>query len=235
MRGVARTVKEGSAVRRGFTLIELLVVVAIIAILAAILFPVFARTREKARQASCQSNLKQIGLAFAMYKSDFDEKYMPCRQAMLYPDPRDVSKMIYYSWPHLLQPYIGNWQILTCPSMIEGLFYCHGGDVALFSYGRNLGYFNGDRMTLYEISDTQIAQPSQCINVFDNGLCNRPGPRYIRWPGNGLAPVDWASQSLIFAPATVHNGGANFLFYDGHVKFGRRDQWTAGYYTAERD
>nr|MBP8953256.1 prepilin-type N-terminal cleavage/methylation domain-containing protein [Armatimonadota bacterium] len=56
----------------GFTLIELLVVIAIIAILAAILFPVFARAREKARQASCQSNIKQIMLACIMYKTDYD-------------------------------------------------------------------------------------------------------------------------------------------------------------------
>lgn len=61
--------------RSGFTLIELLVVIAIIAILAAILFPVFAKAREKARQASCQSNLKQLGLAFAMYVSDYDERW----------------------------------------------------------------------------------------------------------------------------------------------------------------
>ena len=64
--------------RRGFTLIELLVVIAIIAILAAILFPVFAQAREKARQTSCLSNLKQIGLAFKMYVQDYDERWPQC-------------------------------------------------------------------------------------------------------------------------------------------------------------
>jgi len=63
--------------REGFTLIELLVVIAIIAILAAILFPVFAQAREKARAASCLSNNKQIALAFGMYKQDYDETYAP--------------------------------------------------------------------------------------------------------------------------------------------------------------
>ena len=97
---------------RGFTLIELLVVIAIIAILAAILFPVFSRAREKARQASCQSNLKQIGLAFRMYTSDWDEKmppqWTPCRGG-----ENEAARIPYFV---RLQPYIKNWNIFACPS-----------------------------------------------------------------------------------------------------------------------
>ena len=92
--------------KRGFTLIELLVVIAIIAILAAILFPVFARAREKARQTSCLSNLKQLGLAWTMYAQDYDEQF-----------PFDA----YIGNPHPmlctgLYPYVKNRNIFYCPS-----------------------------------------------------------------------------------------------------------------------
>src|ERR1700751_5673294 len=92
--------------RRGFTLIELLVVIAIIAILAAILFPVFAQAREKARGISCLSNLKQTGLAFAMYVQDYDET-TPL-QVSPAPSPNDGTGNSY--WYILLQPYVKNWQ-----------------------------------------------------------------------------------------------------------------------------
>ena len=69
-------------IKKGFTLIELLVVIAIIAILAAILFPVFAQAREKARQTSCLSNMKQLGTATQLYMDDYDETFPP---AKLYP------------------------------------------------------------------------------------------------------------------------------------------------------
>lgn len=94
----------------GFTLIELLVVIAIIAILAAILFPVFAQAREKARSASCQSNLKQIGLAVKMYMSDYDEGVVPC-----YVYTAGWGNNILW-YPDLLDPYVKNSGIWVCPS-----------------------------------------------------------------------------------------------------------------------
>ena len=95
--------------RRGFTLIELLVVIAIIAILAAILFPVFARAREKARQASCLSNLKQLGLATAMYVQDYDERFG--RHCHCCPEPNNHPCKL-----AAIYPYVKNTQLYACPS-----------------------------------------------------------------------------------------------------------------------
>ncbi len=91
--------------QRGFTLIELLVVIAIIAILASILFPVFAQAREKARGASCQSNLKQIATSVSMYLQDYDE--------ML---PMGIQNDWWGTWARNVQPYVKNLQVFRCPS-----------------------------------------------------------------------------------------------------------------------
>src|SRR6266498_3099583 len=98
--------------RRAFTLIELLVVIAIIAILAAILFPVFAQAREKARQTSCLSNLRQISTAMMMYAEDHDGLFVP-----VIGRPSRQEKNIYLmSWMYLLEPYVKGRGVYICPS-----------------------------------------------------------------------------------------------------------------------
>jgi prepilin-type N-terminal cleavage/methylation domain-containing protein/prepilin-type processing-associated H-X9-DG protein len=105
--------------RKGFTLIELLVVIAIIAILAAILFPVFAQARAKARAISCVSNLKQLGTAAQMYMQDYDERVISEHLALADSDvgsqPDGTVRDWRRFWPYFIQPYIKNYQITVCP------------------------------------------------------------------------------------------------------------------------
>ncbi len=101
--------------RAGFTLIELLVVIAIIAILAAILFPVFAQAREKARQTSCLSNLKQVATAFVVYMQDYDG-VVPLYESGAKLVYNNVPQSMNSYWPALLEPYTKNYTLFHCPS-----------------------------------------------------------------------------------------------------------------------
>ena len=179
--------------RRGFTLIELLVVIAIIAILAAILFPVFARAREKARQASCQSNLKQIGLATLMYIQDYDERF-----------PHHTGGPIAaYDWPISLIPYVKNTQLWQCPSANPPPNHMAIGTNWL-CYGYNCSYLGGQ-------SQASIQDVTGTIMHADDNGDNRIGPDYavrqVRCPSG--------SSNCLTAP---HNDTLNIAFADGHVK-----------------
>jgi len=192
--------------RRGFTLIELLVVIAIIAILAAILFPVFARAREKARQASCQSNLKQIALAAIMYSNDYDEIWAPM----------SMGSPIGPEWTAvLLQPYIKNLQIFDCPSFASaGPRSCGCGPQGLryMSYGFNCGWTAGGRMPNWfgpmGQKLTAIEAPAEELFAGDSGCVNiGPGSAYASTQGTTCP--GWDAR---------HNEMVNLAFADGHVK-----------------
>jgi prepilin-type N-terminal cleavage/methylation domain-containing protein/prepilin-type processing-associated H-X9-DG protein len=181
--------------RRGFTLIELLVVIAIIAILAAILFPVFAKAREKARQSSCLSNCKQLGLAMMQYAQDYDERWALWFQSA---GTNDVTR---HYWSELIAPYVKNTQIFLCPSRNTGtLNYGEGCGIA--RAGRGVGYAGGwcdddcsklgswkdpaNSVMLAESSDTRSGAP----------------PNYVVYP---------------------HNEGRNITLVDGHAKWYMRN------------
>jgi prepilin-type N-terminal cleavage/methylation domain-containing protein/prepilin-type processing-associated H-X9-DG protein len=223
---------------RAFTLIELLVVIAIIAILAAILFPVFAQAREKARQSVCASNLKQIGTAFAMYLTDYDERL---------PDRRDLKMSLpggyhpWTSWPPsdprtgwaavVLEPYTKNFDIWSCPSVKSSAM---GEAVQVRQPLNTTQNAPAARYWLWRFD--RIENPIPLDNfwgktenqaVDDLRAANNP----VAGMPEGIADVEMAVDP--YFPRTiptvanelkgrsVHSGGRNRLFLDWHVKWMR--------------
>ncbi len=201
--------------RGGFTLIELLVVIAIIAILAAILFPVFARAREKARQTSCLSNEKQIDLALLMYAQDYDEM-LP--GTYIYEVPGDVNWL--FSFGALAYPYVKNAQLFACPS--GGAASNWAGTDAIIpknSYWAPDQTFcalsNSPRQALAAVqspSDTIMFLDTNTVNGVSNG-----GPEF--WLGAASTAQDYANYTLNGANGARHNNGRNYAFADGHAKW----------------
>lgn len=190
--------------RLGFTLIELLVVIAIIAILAAILFPVFARAREKARQASCLSNIKQASLAVVMYAQDYDE---------VLPFSIGGSMTEMWSLMELLEPYMRNRQIQRCPSDSVGAIDFSVFGLGRYSYGYNYVLFAQRLRPPLQpsISMAQVPQPAATVTIWDG----------LNAGTNPMAPLIYADFR--------HNQGANCGFLDGHAKWYGKNGPPEGY------
>lgn len=199
--------------RRGFTLIELLVVIAIIAILAAILFPVFAKAREKARQNNCLSNLKQLSTGMVQYVQDYDEMFpQNCsgtgQDATTCLAPGGADRDFYFI---ALAPYMKNTQILACPSDSSNLIRDGrtGTTSTSGSYPGGLDYAQNQYLDAVNLST--VARPANVamlacstINYF-----RLESPRLSG--GTTYNHNQWAE--------TRHNDGYNLSFVDGHAKW----------------
>ncbi len=251
-----RTGKTGlTGARRAFTLIELLVVIAIIAILAAILFPVFATAREKARQTTCLSNMKQLGTAMMMYAQDMDETYVPT----FYGTGASWAGFYYPGnnrWTDGIYPYVKSVGVYTCPSEPLGIVYkpsspnAQESDPVDFyasmdypgSYGINNTYWDGSDGVNFPAGKpmADVKRVADTILLVDR----RP---YYRSPcgqggGDGWAPPEIAWSNKDQCDATFypnlkpkqlgiitgrHSDGANVAFCDGHVKYNRLEAMAA--------
>lgn len=192
--------------RSAFTLIEILVVLLIISILSALLFAVFARVREKGRAASCQSNLRQLALAVQQYTADNNtypswyNEYKPTN-----PLPNNYLGI---PWGVRVMPYVKNQSIFQCPSdpypATSDPIYIYTQIAGFTDYGYNLN--------LSDLPDSKVNKSSEVVLLFDNGS----GPAYIAQSGPPF--------SRPTANGDIHNGGANYAFTDGHIKWLRPDK-----------
>jgi prepilin-type N-terminal cleavage/methylation domain-containing protein/prepilin-type processing-associated H-X9-DG protein len=229
--------------REGFTLIELLVVIAIIAILAAILFPVFAKVREKARQTSCLSNLKQLGLGEAQYVQDYDERYTPV-VLVIPPTPSVVA------WPQLISPYVKSTQLFHCPDDAGNVSNPNitapapAGFQNIFPSSYVLNVYTNQSTLQSGRSLADVVQPTTTVYACDGGVKvtatapyveydtsahpQNKGALYMDYPG-GAIPVGGTGYPGTYTsnvttdpgwggPDPRHKGFCNVLFIDGHAK-----------------
>jgi prepilin-type N-terminal cleavage/methylation domain-containing protein/prepilin-type processing-associated H-X9-DG protein len=224
--------------RSGFTLIELLVVIAIIAILAAILFPVFAKAREKARQTSCASNEKQLGLGFVQYVQDYDETF-PCGLPAWGGGPLWGT-----GWAGQIYPYVRS----------KGVFMCPDDSTSAAAPAVALSYAENTNLTVAEAigpakaaNSSGLNAPANTVLLFEiQGNSGDPsdptegasatgdatGYSSLRVLPNGqYATGAIAGQAFpvsVLTASPVHTEGANYLACDGHVKWARGGRLSGG-------
>ena len=227
--------RDNMVARSGFTLIEILVVIAIIAILAAILFPVFARARENARRSSCQSNLKQIGLAFAQYTQDYDERYPGAYNF-------NASAAPVLSWDKAIEAYAG----ITVAQGASPLIFKCPSDTTVSNFavlptrsysmprpngtsGGMAGTIVGTGATSYAVgySQAEVGKPSETLMVaeapFSSSYFGNPSSSVVDRPlTNSAATLVGQDRSNPGTPS--HLEGWNYLFVDGHVKWLRPER-----------
>lgn len=214
MRSYSKSVRN-----QAFTLIELLVVIAIIAILAAILLPVFATAREKARQTSCASNEKQLGIAFLQYVQDFDEVF-PIGAMNFTP---------FMTWDQAIMPYAmkGQWGkagLFHCPSDATGVGYDFGR-----SYAMNTGWMGwapfGPGGIAYSNTTavcpvSVIGSPSKVFLLVENPVNgNQLTYNTFATQSCPISSTGWACQDQARWGVPGHSNGWNYLYCDGHVKW----------------
>jgi prepilin-type N-terminal cleavage/methylation domain-containing protein/prepilin-type processing-associated H-X9-DG protein len=236
-----------------FTLIELLVVIAIISILAAILFPVFAQARAKARQSACLSNLKQLTTASLMYVQDYDEQFMEIYRnhegtyaeywpAYFYPHPTSGYRgwftapsagMATPNWAFILQPYIKNEAVFDCPDGKPLWVPSTPTDAMGYAYSNYIadsGITANPAMPL-----AQIPRPADTIVFFETGntsaFVQTAGWQGAVWiyPNTSCASQtdidpNYTCPSCFPYWKAPHQGGRHFAFADGHVKWAKDTQ-----------
>ena len=197
--------------KRAFTLIELLVVIAIIATLAAILFPVFAQVREKARQTSCASNTRQLSLGVLMYAQDYDETLPPTTIAS-----EDEEGVL---WPDLMQPYIKNDQIRHCPSDVQGQRNSYGLNEIIFA---DLG--DPEELQAPVRTLAALQTPAQTVMMAELGTDDDfTTPRADAF--KSTAPSVPLNDEEDARPSNRHTRHANVGLMDGHQKAFRLEQF----------
>lgn len=220
--------------RFGFTLVELLVLIAVISLLIAILMPVFSKARESARKSVCQTNLRQISVAFSLYTSDYDDFY-PCNG--------DLNLWMGRNWRVVIQPYLPGSRIQSLPTGYNQPLVVQHSDILLCpsderaiqvwertSYAYSAAFFHLPSQInslASKLQGSSCATWTNIVAALRNLLPVAQNEAQVFYPSQKALIAEWLSNHEKFSNDCGFwswEGSANYLFADGHVKFLRRCQ-----------